>query len=359
MNSISTEELESLAWLHIDIARRGKDPSTRSYYQKCYSILSQSEVTNELVDRSVYFPLYSGLFVLYKNGVINDGEMSLESLASGFVKQATIHGDPVHIARAIAMEGLTMASLGKYKEALESQEKLQKVYCAKTLSSSICKEYATDRAAQNYGYSVAWLRLLGREEEAKDQIDFIVNEIMPLMPIKNVHNSAIILFPVIWVLMDDGKATVAELLFAEYVCDRFYKYYGKGAKTFFLCTYKPVQVLLRLASISQANGSTENTMTENERLEIENWALSENFYDIKKYISTTMCPYGKEPHCIFAEICWYLASYRNSTDKTWKKLMETGHDLALVSLSNTHGKPGYESAKIRSMNILELFRKNI
>lgn len=164
---MDADDLVCLAQLHIAIARnpllyQGGNYDS-SYYLNCQIILQQAPAASQMKDRSVFFILYSGLFLLFKNKYIKDEDGSaLQQMASDFVEQATIHGDPVHIARALAMQGLTLGLAGKYKDALVVQKRLEEVY-SPALSEGICREYTSDRAAQ-----VRWHFL---EVHTKNNID--------------------------------------------------------------------------------------------------------------------------------------------------------------------------------------------
>ena len=81
-------------------------------------------------DRSVTFPIFSGLFVVLKFGAVTqDSEFSYEkNLCKQFVEQARLNNDPVHYGRAVAMEGETLARLGNFEEALETLDVIKSIY---------------------------------------------------------------------------------------------------------------------------------------------------------------------------------------------------------------------------------------
>uniref|UniRef100_A0A7S1BMB6 Phosphodiesterase n=1 Tax=Corethron hystrix TaxID=216773 RepID=A0A7S1BMB6_9STRA len=353
IDSIAPDEIDLLARLHVAVARMGDGKETRIFYRKAYIILTQSPSAANMKDRRVFFAVISGLFVCVKNGLCEDRGLSVESLAKTFVEQAEIHGDPVHIARALSMESLAFASLGKFEDAIASQKKLEKIYSADELSKGIILEYASDRAAQNYGYSVTWYELLGHYEECDRQIKYILEEIMPMMPIQNVHNSLIILCPILWVLMDKQKSQEAETIFVTYVYDRFYEVYGKNSTTYYFSMYKPLRTLFLLAGEDEDRQKEEKYTSKQNYQSIENWVFSDRFDSIKEYISITMRPYGKDPHSILAEICYYLAVVQGQDKTRQKKLLHKGFELAQRSISKTKDDPGIECAYHRGKKILK------
>jgi len=249
------------------------------------------------------------------------------------------------------MESLAFASLGKFDNAITSQKKLENIYSADQLSDGIIAEYASDRAAQNYGYSVMWLEHLGRHIESDIQMNYVLKEIMPKMPPNNVHNSLIIICPILWVLMDKQKAREAENLFVTYVYDRFYEAYGKDSVTYYISMYKPLRTLFLLAGEDEDRRKGIKSSSNVTDQSITNWVLSKDFGFIKKYISTTMRPYGKDPHCILAEIC-HLVLFRVHERTIKNKILQTGFELAERSILNTKDDPGLRYAYLGGKKIL-------
>ena len=155
----------ALAKSHVNL---NESKTAALLFQTCDAILSKAPASEYLKDRTIYFSVFSGLFIVIKGGHITDPKNIYEQdLAMRFVEQAKIHGDPVHITRALAMQSLLLGGLGKFEEALEAQHRVEELYDAETLSDGIVRAYASDRVAQNYGYSVLWYEVLGRYEESE------------------------------------------------------------------------------------------------------------------------------------------------------------------------------------------------
>uniref|UniRef100_A0A7S4RWS7 Guanylate cyclase domain-containing protein n=1 Tax=Ditylum brightwellii TaxID=49249 RepID=A0A7S4RWS7_9STRA len=361
LKNITADGLDCLARIHIAIAKNIllKDrKSAGDWFQKTDLILTRAPAVVDMKDRSVFFALYSGYFTLAQAGGIPidaDGKhVNKDELAKRLVIQARIHGDPVHIARAFAMEALCFANIGDFEQAIKRQNQLEDVYSAKELSSRTCQEYGSDRSAQSYGYSVLWYEVLGLHEEAQHQISFILDEIMPHMPPKNVHNSMMILFPVITVLKDKGMARKAGSIFRMYVYDRFYEYYGEGSSTFLLKIYEPLIIWLQLAGDLDEGGITNDL----KRQEFEDFALRADVGAVDKTRSLQMCAMGRDLHCVVAETLWMLAD--KCSDGERKKLMlQKGIEQAKISSEYTSTDQGYEYARRQSVNILQKYSKAI
>jgi len=327
-------------------------------------ILKKSSAANDLKDRTVFFTLYSGYFTVVQIGgaAVNADEKNFLQidLARSFVEQARIHGDPVHLARALAMEGLSLAGMGKFDEAISAQKQLEEVYCAERLSDGIIREYSTDRAAQNYGYSVLWYEVLGRCEDAQNQIDFVLEELIHMMPPQNVHNSIVILFPSLTVLKEKGMARKAESIFLTHIYDCFYKYFSGDATTFFKPIYTSVKLLYRLAGDMQEQEKDRQLLKNNNYSEIEDWVLSDEVGAEDKIRNIAMIPMGMDIHCIIAEICWYLIIFRRNTllnnDVRTQELFKKGLAQATKSIDYTQRSPGFEYARRLSVSILQKYK---
>jgi hypothetical protein len=308
-----------------------------------------------MTDRSVFFTLYSGLFLLYKNKYIEDEDGSAQELmATDFVEQAKLHGDPIHIARALEMEGLTLGLAGKYEEAFVVQKQLEKVYSPE-LTEGIIREYTSDRAAQNFGYSVLWYELLDRHNEADSQIDYIINQLMPKMDQRDVHNAFVILLPVVWVLLDKGEACRAEKVFLHWVCDNYDKFYGddSSSSTYYFYLYKPLRFLLRL-SCNAASLQADDVPYD----DIEQWIVSDDFCTIQRYLASYMCALGKDSNAILAEICLLLATGLSSptgeNEKRAERILSKGLNHIKISMKDTEGA-GCDYARRQAMKIKRRF----
>jgi len=349
LNNVTPDQLSSLARLHISIAKNYSNirdaVNSNIFYERCDLILSKSSVAADLKDRSVFFVLYSGRFsLLYIGAIPDDGLVLQMEIASKFVVQAELQGDRVHICRSLSMKSLTLSRQGNFEEALVIQKKLEDIYDAKALCDAICEEYSCDHTAQNYGYSVLWYEILGRFEEAQLQIEFILDELMPEMPATNMHNSMMILYPVIFVLKEKGKPRKAEKVFLTFIYDRFYEFYGEDSTTYFLFIYEPLRILFRLVREID-EGSTPD---EEELAKLEDWVLSPDIGTYSEIQWGPMCAMGRDPYCIIAEICLLLVRIRcndQNDNERKEKLMQKGLDQAKKSKECVEGNPGFAYAR--------------
>jgi len=68
--------------------------------------------------------------------------------------------------------------------------------------------------------------------------------ITPKMDPKNVHNSIVTLYPILWILKDNGMAKRSLSLFQKYVKGPFDEFFREDGSTPFLPSSMPFEVLL-------------------------------------------------------------------------------------------------------------------
>jgi tetratricopeptide (TPR) repeat protein len=301
-------------------------------------------------DRSLVFPIFSGLFLALKFGQIEqDSECIYEqNLVNRFVSETKLHGDPVHYTRALSMQAEMYARLQDFPAAFEAFEQLKQNYDPEKLTLAICKEYGSDRSAQCYSISTLWNLQQGNLDAAKETCDYIFEHLMPKMDIKNVHNSAIMLYPTIWVMKDLGLYMEMLEIFVNYVAEPFDEYLGEGAFTFCLPVYDPIMMLLDLCD-------TKDTECDNFE-DFLVWALEEDNLSFGTVINSSLGGFGRDCNSIASEICLLLAQrpeLDNEERRTTKAtLVENGLIVARESIEFTYEKKMH-AARLQVQPILE------
>lgn len=290
------------------------------YYTPC--------AVEEEFDRSVSFPIFSGLFIVTKMGVIeqNEGGSYEVELCKQFVEQARLNNNPVHYGRALAMQGETLARHGKFEEALDNLETIKSIYDIEAQHVAICKAYGSDRVGQAFSHSVNWNHALGRTDAALATCKYIVEEIVPKSDPKNVHNTFCLLYSVVVTMKEHGKALEARDLFITAVVDPFEQHFGSGGSTVTKPIWKPILMVLDM----QGNEGKENEHIE-EYLE---WALDDSIHELKSAIEIGMGNYSATPLAIFAEVPYYLARREEVELKKRKQLIQTARAQMEKSLEN-------------------------
>lgn len=293
-------------------------------------IIQGSDALETLADRSILFPIFSGLFVALKFGQIEqDEECTYEqSLVARFVYETRLHGDPVHYTRALAMQAEMYGRLGKYEKALEIQALLTQVYDAAEHSEDISECYGSDRCAQSFGMSAVWHDKLGFPEKALETCWYVINDLIPKMEPRNVHNSCVMMYPLLWILKKQGYALEARDNFVRIVVEAFDQYFGGGRSTFCLPVYESILMLLDLA------GDPGN---EEHFAEYIDWATNEENLRYGTVINCSLGNLGRCPDTISAEICLLLAD-RMEDCRQKRQLIRTGLEVANEILSLTEAK---------------------
>jgi hypothetical protein len=292
-------------------------------------IIQGCEALKALEDRSILFPIFSGLFVALKFGQIEqDEECTYEqSLVARFVYETRLHGDPVHYTRALAMQSEMYGRLGQYEKSFEVHDMLVQVYNADEHTAAISESYGSDRCAQSFSWTALWLAEMGNVEKAMETCWYVINDLFPKMEPRNVHNSCCMIYPLLWILKDNGYALEARDDFIAIVVDAFDEYFGGGRSTFFLPLYDPIMMLLDLAGsqdVEQFDDYVE-------------WATIE---DNLRYGTVMNCSVGNMGQCadtISAEICFLIAE-RLKDGKQKRQLIRSGIDIANEVLSLTEAK---------------------
>eukprot|EP00554_Chaetoceros_debilis_P009004 CAMPEP_0194101608 /NCGR_PEP_ID=MMETSP0150-20130528/2290_1 /TAXON_ID=122233 /ORGANISM="Chaetoceros debilis, Strain MM31A-1" /LENGTH=1615 /DNA_ID=CAMNT_0038788273 /DNA_START=63 /DNA_END=4907 /DNA_ORIENTATION=- len=304
-------------------------------FQDALKILEDAPVSAEIKDRAFIFPIFSGMFFLLKYGVLSDPSETASyevDLVGNFVKETKKHGDPIHYGRALAMQGETYHRQGLYKEAIESHMELKRVYDVKKHHALVVASYASDRVGQNFGCTANCYMRLENVDMAMKIVDHIINNLMPKMDPKNVHNSIVTIYPAIWILKDNGKSEKAREIFMKFVLEPFTEYFGEDGSTPFLPAFRGLEILLDLVVYMEgkASGFDEGYY---------DWALDFSNLEIKKAFDSSIGNFGRNSSSTNAEIC--LRLYKLTDDSKKKvKLLENGMKIAEQAIHRCDGSDG-------------------
>ncbi|KAL7495786.1 hypothetical protein ACHAWT_004250 [Skeletonema menzelii] len=333
LDAVEPSELELLIKLFIGkgkaLCNLAKGKAGAEAYQSALDILHYTPCAfAPEFDRSVSFPIFSGSFLVLKMGVIeqNEGGSYEVGLCKQFVEQARLNNDPVHYGRALAMQGETLARLGKFEEALENLETIKSIYDIETQHAAICKAYGSDRVGQAFSHSVNWNHALGRTDAALATCKYIVDEIVPKSDPKNAHNTFCLLYSVIVTMKEHDKALEARDLFIATIVAPFEEHFGSGGSTFTKPMWQPILMVLDL----QGNGDKEIEHID----EYLDWAMDDSSYALKSVIEGAMGNFSATPLAMFAEVPFYLAQRKEVDLEKRKHLIQTACTQMEKSLKN-------------------------
>jgi len=356
LEAIDAPALEYLMKLNISkgkaysTLRRGMDGAEA--YQSALDILNNTPCADdEEFDRSVSFPIFSGLFAVLKMGAIEqDRECSYEKeLCKKFVEQARLNGDPVHYGRALAMEAETLGRLGNFEQALEVVERIKSIYNIETQHAAICKAYASDRVAQSFSHSVNFNNYLGRTQAALETCSYVVEEIIPKSDPKNVHNAFCLLYPVVIALKENGLPLKARDIFQTRVVDPFEEHFGPGGSTYSKPMFRPILTVLDLQGREDQDVEKIDEFT--------SWALDENNFEQKvASCELAWAAYSASPKALLGEICFSLAK-RQEVIENKSHLLQKAISLMEQSVANTESMPYSNMYAKKKLDAMKNFQK--
>lgn len=295
-------------------------------------ITQSAAASRGLKDRSILFPVFSGLSVALKRGhIVQDAECRYEqAMLRRYVQETKIHGDPINIIHAMTLQAEMYARFGNYAMALEfHQNEIEKLYDVDDHSLDLCDEYGSDLGALSFACSTLWNLQLGNTEAALGTCWFLIEEIMPKIEKRNVHASFLIMYPIVWVMKENGFALEAREYFDEYVCAAYAEYYGGGRPTFFLPLYDPILMLLDLAG----NEDPDPEMLE----EYFDWGIDVDNLGFGTLINSKTGELGRTADSIAAEVCYLLAQKSEDKDIS-TALIANGIEVAEEDLEFTKEK---------------------
>ncbi len=226
---IVVKTLRQSAKLWQDIYFSNNDDEAKCSCIKCIvdalDIFDIAPAKRLLRDRGVIFPCYSLLNAIAKitsysppnNMPREDFELSL---AKNFVKE-TRH-QLYHQCRALAYQADVLRRHGNHEDALLVVGEMNSIYEPQLHSRAIMKEYVSDHCIDMLAASTYWLYHLGRNNEALQLCDKVIETMLPEIEATELVSKFHILFPICRTLTSNGGCSNAEKafqLFRTHVAD--------------------------------------------------------------------------------------------------------------------------------------------
>jgi hypothetical protein len=293
-----------------------------------FKITQAAKSSREIQDRSILFPVFTGLSAAVRRGhIVQDAECRYEqAMIRRYVQETKVYGDQIYIIHAITLQADMFSRLGDFAKAVECHKEVEALYDAEAHSLDICDEYGSDLGAQSFASSTLWNLQLDNVEAALGTCRYVMEEIMPKMEKRNVHSSFMIMYPIMWVLKENGFALEAREYFEEFVCEAYTEFYGEGKSTFFLPLYDPVLMLLDLSGNDDTDPETMEDYLD--------WALDVDNLGFGTLINSKTGELGRTADSIAAEICNLLAQQVEDEDDR-ATLIENGIEIASEDLEFT------------------------
>mmetsp|Transcript_20356 Transcript_20356/g.23384 ORF Transcript_20356/g.23384 Transcript_20356/m.23384 type:complete len:1580 (-) Transcript_20356:160-4899(-) len=347
VNSINEDDLKSTIKLLTAMGQAlgtltMKIKSARAF-ESALEVFKRAPSSSVIKDRSIVFPIYSGLFFLLKyGGMVEPSEEKAyeEILVTNFVEETRLNGNPVHYSRALAMLGEFYSRQGQYEDALLCHERLKKIYDVDLHSARVVEAYASDRSAQNYGNCANCLYRLGRVKEALKLCDLILNSIMPRMDPKNVHNSMMMIYPVLWILKNERLPQRAASALEQFVFKPFHLHFGDGGKTFSLVMFAPLRTLFSILMYIEGDLESLDKTLIPLALEVDSLTISTT-------VDNSFANFARCGSSIGAEVCLLLSNYTDDNNIK-KQLIEKGWKLVQIAMQTANKCGSHQTAYIET-----------
>jgi hypothetical protein len=257
----------------------------------------------------------------------NNDHLALEqeSLIKQFVAVAMEEGNPVHLARALAMEACYFAQRGEFDNALEVQLRLVAVYRAEDHSRRLVKRYHKDYALETVSQSIFWYFLVGKQEEATKQAVFVIQNHLPLQDPRDVDSIMALILPAILILKFVGRGRDALYILGRYVVNAHHDY--APCETYWVELFNPLVYLLEIIKMEECDVYKIDLMDA-----IQSWVLNE----ANSYYSPEHLRLG---HTVMGEICFRLGHLKQVDDPLRAPLMQRARFLLTPIARDIHSEP--------------------
>ena len=319
--------LDLILRLHICIGlchQRLGDPHESSlFFEDAYSIIrSSSKIPG--MSRSLMMPIISSLCMLKIEEESESPSLKQEQdeLIKQFVTEADRNGHPVHVSRAYALKATHFAKQGLFDEAAKNVEKILSVYDVEKHSVDMAVEYGSDYALNSISDSVQWLYLAGRQEEAEERADMIINDFLPLLEDVELDDSIFAIFPLLQVFILIDRTKDADWILRKYIINPF----NETGFSFWSPLFNPLAYLLELMLMLEECEQIDE-LDPSFIEDLEDWVLEDREYDMEL---------ERKAHALTGEICWRLACLRKKDDPEREVLLERGRALLLPIAQYNH-----------------------
>jgi len=342
INSFSASDLEFILRLTIAKARvlgtyqaadqKGQKAASQAWVDALH-LYERSPETSNLQDRSIIFPIFSGLFVFLKSGLVEDKNSKFEQdLINKFIAEAEAAAATVHLCRALAMKAAFLARFNEYDEAIKIFCRMRDLYVPEEHSNTLTEVYGSDRCAQAFSLSALWQMALGEETIAIDMCDYIIKRLLPKMDGQDIFNSTVLLFPVMRILKFRGQALRMRDIFQQHIMKPYLEKVGEGGSTIWKPLYKPLSILLDLeCSICDFKEDTLNltsNLSQNTLEEYATWIASQSKPLFSQLHENSAYELGWSPYTIICEVCMLLGKCMKQNETLRGEIVKKGLELA-------------------------------
>ena len=231
--------------------------------------------------------------MLIKGGTIEQDDMcSLEvDLAKRYCHEAQVQA--YHYARSLGSLAEMFARVGRYSEAFEYFNIMEKVYMNEVHPELLTKAYMVDRCALVFAMAALWEMKEERKDKAIERVNFVIKNILPNYDKKDIIGLFSIILYIIRVLKWNGHVDQAIDVYTKFLPPEAEHHFAVGV------FYKPMLLVLKICDDSPLQYNKEDMVSHIElALEFDPHDMGDNIYTADGWSMKSMG----------AEICLHLAS---------------------------------------------------
>ncbi|CAB9517936.1 natriuretic peptide receptor [Seminavis robusta] len=308
INSFSAKDLELIMKKLIERGRsnvnasvdptKSRNAATQAWMD-ALEIYERAPAAPEIRDRSIVFPVYSGIYSWLKGCNVNNDENGyfVQNLARKYTRETKLfyRQNPIHFFRALPMLAEVTAGIQDYETALKLIEPLKDYYLPQEHSRAMEKVYGVDRSAVAFSNAAMWHEQLGNTKEAFAAVDYVIDSVLPRMDPKNTLGMFELLTPLFRVLKPHGQSKRCYDLFNEHVRTALFRNHGPDAFTPTKSIHDPILWLFGMSHNADAFEEFDQV--------VEYLTKDEDSGIVFPFLDTIVCKTTVSPSTMNAELC--------------------------------------------------------
>ncbi len=272
----------------------------------------------------------------------------------------------INIGHSLRQQGMLSQSILVYNEALEMffRKSRRKSNSSEIDGSNVHVGISQEQieaidkshvnAVTKLLTGVAYLSFkLGRDEYSHEIINIILEKMMPRTNSRNIDNSLLLIYPILWILKEERMSKKASLVLEEFVLEPSQRYSGGLARlissqSFLLASvYKPLGVLFNILMYLEGEVKSLDG-------DLLLWALDPDSFKFTESVDETLATNGRCASSVGAEICLLLVQNHHNLDKKKKKfLVEKGWGMAQKALKRAREFGYYETPYLQTKPVYD------
>ena len=259
--------------------------------------------------------------MLIKGGTIEQDDMcSLEvDLAKRYCHEAQVQA--YHYARALGSLAEMCGRTGKYSEAFEYFNIMEKVYMKEVHPEMLTKAYKVDRCALVFAMVALWEMKVGRKDKAIERVNFVIENILPNYDKKDIIGLYSMMMSIVRVLKWTGHVDQAIDVYTKFVPPETEHHFAVGE------FYKPMLLLLKICDDSPVQYNKKDMVADIElALEFDPGEMGDNMFTSDGWSMKSMA----------AEICLHLASKLSPGNCIRHSLVDKGLQMSAFANRRIH-----------------------